>query len=76
MGEKGQGGACLPVLVIDHNVVRFHIAVHDAFAVTEVQGLEQLVDVIADVDVVELWVEAAEIRVVYVFEDEGRCFAL
>lgn len=70
------GAACLPVLMVDHNVMRLHIAVHDALAVAEVERFEQLVDVVADIDVVELWVEAAEVGVVYVFEDERRGFAL
>ena len=30
----------LPVFVIDHNVVWFHVTVHDAFTVAEIQRLE------------------------------------
>ncbi len=62
--------ACLSVLMIDHNVMRLHIAVHDALAVTEVERLEELVDVVPHVDVVEFGVEAAEIGIVDVLEDE------
>lgn len=62
--------------MIDHNVVRFHISVHDALAVTEVQSLQELEDVVAYVKVVKFGVQAAEVGVVDVFEYEGRCLAL
>jgi hypothetical protein len=39
----------LPVLVVDHDVVRLHVAVHDPVAVAVVQRLQQLVQVEADV---------------------------
>jgi hypothetical protein len=32
----------LPVLMVDHNVMRLDISVHDALAVAEVQRLEKL----------------------------------
>lgn len=60
----------LSVLMVDHNVVRFHIAVHDALAVTEIQSLQELKYVVADIEVVEFGVEAAEIGVVDVFENK------
>lgn len=56
--------------MIDHNIVRFHIAVHDALAVTEIQSLEELENVIADIKVVEFGIEAAEVGVVHIFEDK------
>ena len=56
--------------MIDHNVMRFHIAVHDALAVTEIERLEQLVDVVPDIDIHEFRVEAPEISVVDIFEDK------
>lgn len=56
--------------------MRLHVAVHDAFAVAVVEGLEQLKDVVADVDVVELGVQAAEVGVVDVLEDERGRLAL
>lgn len=62
--------------MIDHNVMRLDITVHDAFAVAEVQGFEQLEDVVPYVVVLELGVEAPKIGVVDVFEDQRRCFAL
>jgi len=59
--------------MVDHNVMRLHIAVHDSLAMAVVEGLEQLKDVVADIEVVELWVETPEVCVVDVLEDErGR----
>lgn len=42
--------------MVDHNVVRLDIAMHDAFAVAEVQSLEELEDVVPHVVVLELGV--------------------
>jgi hypothetical protein len=68
--------AQFPVLMIDHNVMRLHISVHDALAVTVVERLEEFVDVVSHVQVIELGVESPEIRVVDILKDEGRCLAL
>lgn len=70
-GKRGgrRGNAHLSVLMIDHNVMRFHIAVHDALAVTVVKCLEELVDVIPNIEVVEFWVETPKVGIVHVFED-------
>ena len=46
----------LALLVVNHDVVRLDISVHDALAVAEVQCLEQLEDIEADIEVVELGV--------------------
>lgn len=42
--------------MVDHNVMRLHITVHDALAVTEIQRLEELGDVETNIEVVELGV--------------------
>jgi hypothetical protein len=68
--------AQFPVLMIDHNVMRLHISVHDALAVTEVERLEEFVDVESDVQVVELGIECPEVGVVDILEDERRGLAL
>jgi hypothetical protein len=62
--------------MVDHNVMRLHVSVHNALAVAEVQRLKQLQDVEPHVDVVELGVQAAEVGVVDVLEDERRRLAL
>lgn len=62
--------------MIDHNVVRFHIAVHDALAVTEIQSLQEFENVVSNIKVVKFGVEAAEVGVVDVFENKRRCLAL
>lgn len=62
--------------MIDHNVMRLDITVHDSFAVAEVQSLEQLEDVVSYVVVLELGVQTPEVSVVDVLEDQRRCLAL
>jgi hypothetical protein len=62
--------------MIDHNVMRFHITVHDALAVTVIQRLEELVDVVTNIEVVELGVQAPKVGVIDIFEDQGGRFAL
>ncbi len=64
----------LAVLVIDHNVVRLHISVHDAFRVAVVESLEDFEHVVANVKIVETLVKLAEISVACVHElsDNGR----
>lgn len=51
LGEAPVDEAELPFLVVDHHVVRLHVAVHDAVGVAELEGLEQLQDVVPDVHV-------------------------
>lgn len=56
--------------MIDHNVMRLHISVHDALAVTEIQRLQELEDVVTHIEVVEFGIEAAEVGIVDVLENE------
>jgi hypothetical protein len=54
MVELGQTPINQPKLSlgrIDHDVVRLHVAMHDAIAVRIVQGAKQLVEIVADVRV-------------------------
>lgn len=66
----------LSVLMVDHNVMRFDVSVHDSLAVAVVQSLEQLQDVESHVKVVELGVQASEVGVVDILENERRCLTL
>ena len=56
--------------------MRFDVPVHDSLAVAVVQSLEQLQDVESHVKVVELGVQASEVGVVDILENEGRCLTL
>ena len=47
----------LSVLMVNHDIVRFDITVHDAHAVGIVQGLQQLVQVVADVIVCQVLIQ-------------------
>lgn len=62
--------------MIDHNVMGFDVAVHDAFTMTEVECLEQLEYVVPYIVVNEARVEGAEVGVVDVLEDQARRLAL
>jgi uncharacterized protein (DUF433 family) len=62
--------------MIDHDVMGFHISVHDTLAVTEVQRLEQLIDVEPDIVVREARVQGTEIGVVDCLENQARSLAL
>ena len=64
----------LAVGVVDHDIVRLDITVHNALRVAEVERLQNLEHVEADVEVVEALVELAEVSVTRVDElsDNGR----
>lgn len=66
----------LALLMVNHNVVRLHVAVHDALAVTEVQRLQQLVDVEANIVIGESGIKCAEIGIVHGFKDQTWGLAL
>lgn len=62
--------------MIDHNVMRFDVSVHDSLAVAVVKSLEEFEDVVSHIDVVEFGVQASEVGVVHVLKDQGRGLAL
>ncbi len=53
----------LAICVVDHNVVWFHVAVHDSFRVTEIKRLQHFEDVVADIEISECFIKRAEIHV-------------
>lgn len=53
-----------------------HISMHNTLAVAEVQCLQQLIDIIADIKVGEARVQGSEVGVVDILEDQARCLAL
>lgn len=66
----------LALLVIYHDVVGLHISVHNAFAMAEVQGFQELKDVVPNIIIDESRVQGSEVGVVDVFEDQTRRLAL
>lgn len=66
----------LSVLMVDHNVVRLHVSVHNSLAVAEIESLEQFKDIKSDIDILELGIEASEVGVVDIFKDQRRSLAL
>ena len=78
--------------MINHNIVRLNVSVHDPFAMAEVQCLsfgehtssrysaqnylEQFVYVVSNIVVNEFGVEASEVGIIDVFRDQAGRFAL
>ena len=62
--------------MVNHDVVRFHVSVHDALAVAVVEGLEQLKNVVAHVVIGELGVQGPKVGIVDVFGYQRRRLAL
>lgn len=66
----------LSVLMIDHNVVRLHVSVHNSLAVAEIESLEQFEDIKSDIDILKLGIQASEVGVVDIFKDQRRSLTL
>ena len=60
----------LPVLVVDHDVVRLDVAMHHSHAVGIVQRLQQFIEIVAYVIVRQGRVELLEVRVVNVLKHQ------
>ena len=56
------------VRVVDHNVVRLDVAMHDALRMAEVKRLQNLIHVEANVEVIEALVQLAEVCIAGVDE--------
>lgn len=57
--------------MIDHNVVRLDISMHDTFTMTEIQSFEQLVDVKSHIIIDEAGVEGAKVCIVDILKDQA-----
>ena len=68
LGETPVDESQLAVGVVNHDVVRLDISVHDALAVAEIEGLEDLIHIEANVEIVEALVKLAEVSVTGVDE--------
>ena len=68
LGETPVDESQLAVGVVDHDVVRLDISMHDALAVAEIEGLEDLIHIEANVEIVEALVKLAEVSVTGVDE--------
>lgn len=66
----------LSPLMVDHNVVRLHISMHDTLAVTEVECLQKFIDVVTNIVVHETRIERTEVGIVHVFEYQTRRLTL
>lgn len=62
--------------MVNHNVMRLHIPMHDSFAVAEIQSLQKLIDIETNIIVRETRVKRPEIGIVNVFKDQTRRLAL
>ena len=73
LGQAPINKAKLAVGVVNHDVMRLHITVHDALGVAVVERLQDLEHVKADVKIVEALIEFAEISIACVdkLRDDG-----
>lgn len=62
--------------MVYHDIMRFHIAMHDSLAMTKVQRLEELIDIEAHIIVGEARVQGSKVGVVDVFKDQTGRLAL
>jgi len=67
----------LAISMVYHDIVGFHIAVHDALRVAEVECFQNLKHIEADIKVSETFIERAEVVVTsfYVLHNQGRRFS-
>ena len=54
--------------MVNHDIVRLHIPMHNAFRVAEVERFQHFEHVVADVEISECFVEGAEVLVTCVDE--------
>lgn len=62
--------------MVNHDIVGLDITMHDTFTVTEIQGLEQLIDIESHIVIDEAGVKHPEVGIVDILKDQARSFAL
>lgn len=66
----------LSLFVINHDIVRLDVPVHNAFAVAEVQRLEEFEDIEPNIVVHKSRIQRPEVCVVHVLENQTGSLAL
>ena len=61
--------------MVDHDVVRLDVPVHDAHAVAVIESLQMLIQVVPDVIVRQGLIQLLEVRVVNMLKDKRRSSA-
>jgi len=59
-----------PLVVVDHNIMRFDIPMHDASGMAVIEGLEKLHSIISDVEIGQGRKQLFEVSVIDIFENE------
>jgi hypothetical protein len=62
--------------MVNHDIVRLDISVHDAFTVAEVQRLEEFENIVSHIIVHKPRIQRPKISVIHVFENQARSLAL
>ena len=79
MVELGQTPINKPefaVSMVDHNVVRLDISMHNTFRVAEVKGLEDLEHIVADVEIGKRLVENSKINIAGIYVLHNKSWSL
>ena len=74
LGQTPVDQSQLAVGVVDHDVMRFDVSMHDALRVAKIKRLQNLENVVPDVEVIECRVQLSEVSITCVDElcDYGR----
>jgi hypothetical protein len=62
--------------MVDHDIVGLDITMHDTFTVTEIQSLEQLIDIESHIIIDEAGIKNTEVCIVDILKDQARSLAL
>lgn len=59
----------IQLTMINHDIVWFHIAMHNPIRMAEIQSFEKLVHVVSNIEIRKKRVENLEVNIVHMFED-------